>query len=199
MMVQWLRLHAPNAEGLGSIPGQETSSHMLYLRFHKWSEVKVTQSCPTLCNPMDCTVHGILQARISSGLPCPSPGDLRNLGIEPRSPALQVDSFIWTTKDPLFYLTLLCWSFQLTSPVLAHLNSLLWQPGIFQCHSLDLLLPLLFSTFFFQPWNSLPHTQGPCSDLLAVGLISTLHRRWKGSKWANHTTPSAGTGQPSTV
>ena len=27
-------------------------------------EVKVTQSCPTLCNPMDYTVHRILQARI---------------------------------------------------------------------------------------------------------------------------------------
>ena len=26
--------------------------------------VKVTQSCLTLCDPMDCTVHGILQARI---------------------------------------------------------------------------------------------------------------------------------------
>ena len=23
-------------------------------------KVKVTQSCPTLCNPIDCTVHGIL-------------------------------------------------------------------------------------------------------------------------------------------
>ena len=30
----------------------------------KWSEVKVTQSCPTLCNPVDYTVHGILQAWI---------------------------------------------------------------------------------------------------------------------------------------
>ena len=31
-----------------------------------WTElkVKVTQSCPTLCNPMDYTVHGILQAGI---------------------------------------------------------------------------------------------------------------------------------------
>ena len=28
------------------------------------SEVKVAQSCPTLCDPMDYTVHGILQARI---------------------------------------------------------------------------------------------------------------------------------------
>ena len=30
----------------------------------KWSEVKVAQSCLTLCDPMDYTVHGILQARI---------------------------------------------------------------------------------------------------------------------------------------
>ena len=27
-------------------------------------KVKVSQSCPTLCNPIDYTVHGILQARI---------------------------------------------------------------------------------------------------------------------------------------
>ena len=27
-------------------------------------KVKVAQSCPTLCDPMDCIVHGILQARI---------------------------------------------------------------------------------------------------------------------------------------
>ena len=27
-------------------------------------KVKVIQSCPTLCDPMDYTVHGILQARI---------------------------------------------------------------------------------------------------------------------------------------
>ena len=55
-------------------------------------EVKVTQSCLTLCDLMDYTVHGILQARIRSGKPCPSPGDLPNAGIEPRSSALQEDS-----------------------------------------------------------------------------------------------------------
>ena len=27
-------------------------------------EVKIAQSCPTLCDPMDYPVHGILQARI---------------------------------------------------------------------------------------------------------------------------------------
>ena len=40
-------------------------------------KVKVTQSCPTLCNPMDCSppgfsVHGILQARILEGVAFPS-------------------------------------------------------------------------------------------------------------------------------
>ena len=30
----------------------------------KWSEVKVAQLCPTLCDSMDYTVHGILQVRI---------------------------------------------------------------------------------------------------------------------------------------
>ena len=32
LVVQWLRLWAPNAEGPGFIPGQETRSHMLQLR-----------------------------------------------------------------------------------------------------------------------------------------------------------------------
>ena len=27
-------------------------------------KVKLSQSCPTLCDPLDYTVHGILQARI---------------------------------------------------------------------------------------------------------------------------------------
>ena len=54
--------------------------------------VKVTQSCPTIYNPMDYIVHGILQARILEWVAFPSPGDLPNPGIEPRSPALQADS-----------------------------------------------------------------------------------------------------------
>ena len=32
--------------------------------FHHKVKVKVAQSCPTLCDPMDYTIHGILQARI---------------------------------------------------------------------------------------------------------------------------------------
>ena len=69
----------------------------------KWSEVLVTQRCPTLFNPMDwgspgSSVHGILQRRYWSGLPFPSLGDLPNPGIEPRSPALQADS--WLCEPP---------------------------------------------------------------------------------------------------
>ena len=41
---------------------------------------------------MDYTVPGILQARILGWVAIPSPGDLSNLGIKPRSPALQVAS-----------------------------------------------------------------------------------------------------------
>ena len=56
-------------------------------------KVLVSQTCLTLCNSMDCdppgsSVHGILQARILSGLPLPSPGDLPDPEIKPKSPAL---------------------------------------------------------------------------------------------------------------
>ena len=47
----------------------------------------LAQSCPILCDPMDCTlsglsVHGILQ-EYWGGFPFPSPGDLPDPGIEP--------------------------------------------------------------------------------------------------------------------
>ena len=55
-------------------------------------KVKVSLSCPTLCDPMDYTVHGISRPECQSGQPFPSPGDLPNPGIKPRSPTLQADS-----------------------------------------------------------------------------------------------------------
>jgi len=55
------------------------------------SEVKVVQSCPTLCDPMDYTVHGILQARILEWVAFSFRGS-HNPELEPRSPALQADS-----------------------------------------------------------------------------------------------------------
>ena len=57
----------------------------------------LAQWCLTLCDHMDCSlpgssVHGISREEQWSGLPFPSPGDLPNPGIEPRSPVLQADS-----------------------------------------------------------------------------------------------------------
>ena len=55
---------------------------------------KLLQSCPTLCNgsPPGSPVPGILQGRILEWIAVPSPGDLPNPGIKPRSPALWADS-----------------------------------------------------------------------------------------------------------
>ena len=55
-------------------------------------KVKVTRSCLTLCNPMDHTVHGIFQARILEWEAIPFSRNLLSPGVEPGSPALQVDS-----------------------------------------------------------------------------------------------------------
>ena len=57
-------------------------------------KVKVIHFCPTLCDPMDYRVHGILQARILEWVAVPSPGDLPNPGIELTCPALQADSLL---------------------------------------------------------------------------------------------------------
>ena len=53
----------------------------------------VAESCATLCDPVDCSPPGSSVHRISKkeywrGLPFPSPGDLSEPGIEPKSPAL---------------------------------------------------------------------------------------------------------------
>ena len=79
-------------------------SQMHFYQTHRVSEVKVAQSCLTLCDPMDYTQSmEFSRPEYWSGWPFPSPGDLPNPGIEPRSPKLQVDSLraephIWLTE-----------------------------------------------------------------------------------------------------
>ena len=46
------------------------------------------------CRPPGSSVHGLLQARMTSGLSLPSPGDLPSPGMEPLSLALQAASYI---------------------------------------------------------------------------------------------------------
>jgi len=50
---------------------------------------------------MDCTVHGILQARILEWVAFLSPEDLPNPGIESRSPTLQEESLPAKLQDSL--------------------------------------------------------------------------------------------------
>ena len=52
-------------------------------------EVKVAQLCLSLCDSMDCTVHGILQARILEWVAFLFSRDLSDPGIELGSLALQ--------------------------------------------------------------------------------------------------------------
>ena len=62
--------------------------------------VLVSQSCLTLCDPMDFFVHGILQARILEWVAIPFSRDLPDTGIEPRSPELQAHSL---PSEPMGY------------------------------------------------------------------------------------------------
>ena len=61
--------------------------------------MKAAQSCPTLCDPMDCSppgssAHGILQARILEWVAISFSRDLPNPGTESRSCVPQVNSLL---------------------------------------------------------------------------------------------------------
>ena len=68
----------------------------------------VVQSCPTLCDPMDCSPARLLypwgasRQEYLSGLLCPPPEDFPNPGMKPRSPILQVDSLLFEPPENPF-------------------------------------------------------------------------------------------------
>ena len=82
---------SPSAADLGGGPEGEGSQKV---------KVFISESCPTLCDPMDCgppgsSVHGIIQARVLEWVAMLSPpGNLPNPGVQPKSPALQADSLL---------------------------------------------------------------------------------------------------------
>ena len=64
---------------------------------HVCMHAQSLQSCPTLCDPMDCcrpasSVHGILQAGILEWVAVPSSRGFPDPGFKPESPALLADS-----------------------------------------------------------------------------------------------------------
>ena len=119
--MQCLQLALVNRKG-SILPHNNTQLHVAQLTLQKlnelgyrvlshppYSSVKVlaTQSCRTLCDPMNCStsgssIHGILQERILEWIAILSPEDLLDPGIEPGSPALQADSLPSVTREALY-------------------------------------------------------------------------------------------------
>ena len=94
--MQWLGILTLQSKGQGSKLSSTISCWVVHACY--------ITSCLTLCDPMDCslpgsTVYGILQARILEWVAIPS---IRfNPGIEPVSPALQVDSLPLSHREAL--------------------------------------------------------------------------------------------------
>ena len=113
-MVQWLRLWAPNAGVMGSIPDWGTKiPHALrcsrkkeYKRFHMWvSVVLVTQSCPALWDSVDYSPWTPLSMEFSrqeywSELPFLSPGESSQPGNQIQVSCIAGRFFtVWATRE----------------------------------------------------------------------------------------------------
>ena len=84
--------------GLSFPSPKESGKIIVILHINEKVKVKVIQLCPTLCDPIDCSLQappsmGFSRQEYRSGLPFPSLGDLPpDPGIELGSPALQADA-----------------------------------------------------------------------------------------------------------
>ena len=93
-----------NLESACSLASETLNSNGLPLKGVK-CQVLVCQSCPTLCDSMDCSLQAPLSMEFSrqeywSGLRFLSPEDLPDPGIEPGSPSLQEYSFPGKESEP---------------------------------------------------------------------------------------------------
>ena len=67
---------------------------------------------------------GFSRQEYRSGFPCPPPGDLPDLGIEPASPALQMDSLLLShQRIPISNMNLCLFCARLCSQQITHINS----------------------------------------------------------------------------
>ena len=65
---------------------------LVFLPPRNVSDLRKAQLCLTLCDPVDYSVHGILQASILEWVAFPFSRGSSQPGMEPRSPTLQADS-----------------------------------------------------------------------------------------------------------
>ena len=100
---------APNPLAAAPDPVPQPSPYIPSSLHLSEGEGEVTQSCPTLCDPVDCSSGhplcdpvdcsppGSSRRRYWSRLSFPSPGGFPNPGIKPRSPTLEADAL---TSEP---------------------------------------------------------------------------------------------------
>ena len=86
--------HHPGPRFDPQLGNWEPTGHIVWPTTTKSKSNLVSQSCSTLCNPGTVAYQALLSMGFSrqeywSGLPCPSPGDLPDPGIGPRSPELK--------------------------------------------------------------------------------------------------------------
>ena len=107
-MAEWSRIHLPVQEmqvrSLGrEDPGEANANPLQDSRFKNpmdrgtwwaavWTEVKWVSCVRLFVTPRTIQFTEFSRPEYCSGWPFPSPGDLPNPGIEPRSPAVQADS-----------------------------------------------------------------------------------------------------------
>ena len=95
-------------------PGKNTGvgCHFLLQCIKVKSESNVVQSCPTLSDPLDCSlpgssIHGIFRQQYWSWVPLPSPGNLPDPEIKPKSLVWQADSLpLSHQRSPILTFTL---------------------------------------------------------------------------------------------
>ena len=113
------------------------------------------QSCATLCDPMNCSppgthIHGILQAGILGRVDVSLSRDLPNPGIEPGSPALQVDSL--PSEPPGKHICQLCMHAKLLNLCLTLCNTMDCSPPGSSAHG--------FLQARILKWVTLPSSRG---------------------------------------
>ena len=133
--------------------------------------MKGAQSCPSLCNPMDYRVHGILQARILKWVAFPCSRALPNPGIEPRSPTLQEDSL--PAEHILVYIT--C---SIRSYVSCAVLCLVAQSCLTLCIPVDYRVHGILQARMLE-WVAIPFFRGFSKprDRVRVSYVSSTGRR----------------------
>ena len=139
-------------------------------------EHSVAQPCPTLCDPLDCslpgsTVHGISQARLLNELPLPSPGDLPDPGMELESGAACIGSWIpycWAARKPYYFYIGHAWSHSCFSPFVTPWTVVHQTPlsmGFFQAGILE--------------WVAIPSSRGSSQprDRTRVSWVSYIDKQ----------------------